>query len=295
MTGFPIVPVHDLRIHPRDQELIAATHGRALWVADIAPLEQLSEAALGASVHLFQPKTAWQFSSTPDDGMGAVGGGGSGQARFVSNPPPYGAEILYRVGPGVSGRARIFIVDVAGDTLRTLPASTSAGLNRVVWGFQGKPPARVLLSPAQKRDSAALISRVDRIIDSMVAAGSGTKAGLDSSKAQLFGLGGGGGFGGFGGFVGAAGVPAFVARPAEGPIQGASGGGGGAGGGFGRNPLTQALGGFEAIQTLTGGRGGGLFGGSGNLVEAGDYLVVLEINGQKYTRKLRVEKAGYIW
>jgi hypothetical protein len=31
------------------------------------------------------------------------------------------------------------------------------------------------------------------------------------------------------------------------------------------------------------------------VVEPGDYLVVLEFNGQKYTRKVRVEKASYIW
>jgi hypothetical protein len=28
MTGLPNVPVHDLKIHPRDAELIAGTHGR---------------------------------------------------------------------------------------------------------------------------------------------------------------------------------------------------------------------------------------------------------------------------
>jgi hypothetical protein len=30
-------------------------------------------------------------------------------------------------------------------------------------------------------------------------------------------------------------------------------------------------------------------------VQPGDYLVVLELNGQKYTRKVRVEKASGVW
>jgi hypothetical protein len=30
-------------------------------------------------------------------------------------------------------------------------------------------------------------------------------------------------------------------------------------------------------------------------VEPGDYLVVLEVNGQRLTRKLRVEKAATVW
>ena len=41
-TNFPTVPVFDLQIHPRDHELIAATHGRSLWIVDIAALEQMT-------------------------------------------------------------------------------------------------------------------------------------------------------------------------------------------------------------------------------------------------------------
>jgi hypothetical protein len=56
------------------------------------------------------------------------------------------------------------------------------------------------------------------------------------------------------------------------------------------------LGGFQAIQALTGGGGGGGFGGGGApTVDPGDYLVVVEIGGQKLTRKLRVEKSTVIW
>ncbi|HSR42366.1 MAG TPA: hypothetical protein VLL48_09345, partial [Longimicrobiales bacterium] len=41
MEGLPTVPVHDLKIHPRDRELIAGTHGRSIWIVDVAPLQQL--------------------------------------------------------------------------------------------------------------------------------------------------------------------------------------------------------------------------------------------------------------
>ena len=47
MTGLPTVPVHDLKIHPRDHELIAGTHGRSIWIVDIAPLEQLTDRVVG--------------------------------------------------------------------------------------------------------------------------------------------------------------------------------------------------------------------------------------------------------
>ncbi|MCI0702119.1 MAG: hypothetical protein L0241_13635 [Planctomycetia bacterium] len=56
-TGMPQgVRVDDLVIHPRDRDLVIATHGRGIWVMDIAPLEQLSDAVLKADVHLFDVK-----------------------------------------------------------------------------------------------------------------------------------------------------------------------------------------------------------------------------------------------
>ena len=38
-SGLPHVPVHDLVVHPRDKDLIVATHGRSVFVADISSLE----------------------------------------------------------------------------------------------------------------------------------------------------------------------------------------------------------------------------------------------------------------
>jgi hypothetical protein len=37
---FPTVPVHDLVVHPRDNELVAATHGRSMWIIDASILQQ---------------------------------------------------------------------------------------------------------------------------------------------------------------------------------------------------------------------------------------------------------------
>src|SRR5262249_16698255 len=41
-ANLPTVPVYDLKIHPRDHELIAATHGRAVQILDVAPLQQMN-------------------------------------------------------------------------------------------------------------------------------------------------------------------------------------------------------------------------------------------------------------
>jgi photosystem II stability/assembly factor-like uncharacterized protein len=60
-SGLPTVAVHDLLIHPRDRELVVATHGRSIYVLDAAPLEQLTPAVLAAPVHLSSPRTAAAF------------------------------------------------------------------------------------------------------------------------------------------------------------------------------------------------------------------------------------------
>ncbi len=33
-NGLPTVPVFDIQIHPRDHDLILATHGRSIWIMD---------------------------------------------------------------------------------------------------------------------------------------------------------------------------------------------------------------------------------------------------------------------
>src|SRR5262249_46126279 len=44
--GLPTVAVHDLVIHPRDRDLVIGTHGRSVYVMNIAPLEALTPKVL---------------------------------------------------------------------------------------------------------------------------------------------------------------------------------------------------------------------------------------------------------
>ncbi|MCF6300199.1 MAG: glycosyl hydrolase [Proteobacteria bacterium] len=39
----PTVPVHDLIVHPRENELVIGTHGRSVFIADITPLQKLND------------------------------------------------------------------------------------------------------------------------------------------------------------------------------------------------------------------------------------------------------------
>ncbi|HEY2027324.1 MAG TPA: hypothetical protein VGG78_09960, partial [Gemmatimonadaceae bacterium] len=215
MTGMPTVPVYDLKVHPRDRELIAATHGRGLWIVDVTPLQQMAGSALAtvaaAPVHLFAPKTAYEYGQGPAVGESS---NGSGQKSFAAPSPAYGAEIVYRVGtapasavaadasdathngaaPAASGdsaataapgggrrrggsgaprgpQASIVISNARGDTVRTLTGPASVGLHRVVWDFRGRPAPHAPLSPSQRRDSVEHAQRVAFVIDSLEKAG----------------------------------------------------------------------------------------------------------------------------
>ena len=140
MTDLPAMPVHDLKIHPRDHELIAGTHGRSIWIVGIAPLQQITQTIAAADFHLFEPRTAYQFRQLPDDSPGS--GDNRGQQMFRSITTQYGAEISYRVAPGTRpGPVRVVISDAQGE-LRTINGPSTPGLHTVRWNYQGRPAPR---------------------------------------------------------------------------------------------------------------------------------------------------------
>src|SRR5207342_2244977 len=53
----PTVAVHDLQVHPRDGDLVAATHGRGFWILDdISPLQQMTPEVQQSEAYLFKNK-----------------------------------------------------------------------------------------------------------------------------------------------------------------------------------------------------------------------------------------------
>ncbi|MFL5606043.1 MAG: WD40/YVTN/BNR-like repeat-containing protein [Gemmatimonadaceae bacterium] len=171
MTGMPTVPVYDLKIHPRDRELIAATHGRGLWIVDVTPLQQMAGSALAAvaaaPVHLFTSKTGYEYGQGPAVGESA---NGSGHKVFAAASPPYGAEIVYHIAAGAAPAAAVATrngappdTTVATTSLATTGATegsdngggTGSGRRRGGQGAQGGqgaprgPQASILITNAR--------------------------------------------------------------------------------------------------------------------------------------------------
>ncbi len=294
MTGLPTVPVHDLKIHPRDHELIAGTHGRSIWIVDITPLEQMTDSVRAKAVALFAPKGAYAYGQSPVEGQSA------GHKLFEAPSPAYGADIWYRLTGGARrDTTRILITDAAGDTIRALTGPGGPGLYRVTWDLRGRPPRAVALTPAGLRDSIVQARRIAFVLDSLEKSGSIAPATISRLRAaasggNLQGLQGLlGGFGGGGGRAGAA-AGGFNPRPGEGPpprggAAAAQGEGAAEGGAAEAGQLGEIAQLFR--QRGAGGGGGGGFGrGGAPVVGTGDYLVTITANGQTQKQLLHVER-----
>ena len=293
----PTVPVHDLVVHPRDGELVAATHGRSFWIVDVNPLQQLGDSAKRAEgFALYKPRTAFQWGESPVEGRDG------GQKRFEAASPAYGADIWYRTSKAGLGAVRLVIQDATGDTLRTLTGPSGVGLHRVSWNFRGKEPVRAALSPAELRDSLRTAKSVDSALTALEKAGKFSKAQLDQARnmiarpaammgmvEQMFAGGQGGG--------------RYQERPGETPARAPSAGGGRASGGAAAAggeggpdmSMMQEL--FGELRNIPGvnlgfGGGGRRGGGQAPLVQAGDYKVSVTIEGKTHVQTVRVERVS---
>ncbi|MGH7506244.1 MAG: VPS10 domain-containing protein, partial [Longimicrobiales bacterium] len=113
-ADLPSTFVHDIVIHPRDDILVAATHGRGLFALDVRPLQQLTPEVLAADVFVLTPETAL----LPANGQPAI------------QP-----AIHYWLGS--AGDVSVTVQDATGATVKQLEATGDAGLNAAEWDLTG--------------------------------------------------------------------------------------------------------------------------------------------------------------
>ena len=131
----PAVAVRDLAIHPRDHDLVIATHGRGIWIADdITPLRALTPATLASNAVFLKARPIVQR-------IPAQGGWANGDAAFVGPNPPGDAVITYyQKKRHIFGDLTIEVLDQTGRQVGTVPSSKRRGLNRVTWAMRLPPP-----------------------------------------------------------------------------------------------------------------------------------------------------------
>lgn len=53
-NNLPAVAVHDLIVHPRDNDLVVGTHGRSIYIGNVEHLQQLSSNMTAKAIHVFK-------------------------------------------------------------------------------------------------------------------------------------------------------------------------------------------------------------------------------------------------
>ncbi|WP_419163774.1 hypothetical protein [Candidatus Palauibacter sp.] len=168
--NMPPVPVDDIKIQERENDLVIGTHGRGIWIMeDVTPLEELSQAVLASEVHLFSTQSAVAYNPYTPQGWTP--------GTFEVDNPPQGARIRYWLGSdlpdapmadddesnmmgrvagsggpsasggssddagaAMAGNATITILDSDGSVIRELEGGGDRGLNEVIWDLRYEPP-----------------------------------------------------------------------------------------------------------------------------------------------------------
>jgi photosystem II stability/assembly factor-like uncharacterized protein len=131
-ANLPAVPVQDLTVHPRENDLVLGTYGRAFWTGDITPLQELSAAVLEEPAHLFdiEPRARYGFGS---QGMN-YNLFGDGYLEVPNEPEAFVVNYLLRAD---AGDAAVSVTDREGKVVRELAGPAKAGFNRVLVPLSG--------------------------------------------------------------------------------------------------------------------------------------------------------------
>jgi photosystem II stability/assembly factor-like uncharacterized protein len=176
-NNFPTVPVDDIEIQARENDLVLATHGRAIWIFDdLTPIEKMDANVTASALTLFPPRTARTWHLQHRQWF-------AGQKVFIAKNPPYGAILNYYLKEAVppeapkkekddkdkkdaaedktksdapvkkEGNVKITVLDKDGKALRELDGPGAAGVNRTTWDLRSNAPAEA--TPEQLEAAAA--------------------------------------------------------------------------------------------------------------------------------------------
>jgi photosystem II stability/assembly factor-like uncharacterized protein len=173
--NFPTVPVDDIQIQARENDLVLATHGRSIWILDdITPLEKMDSAVAAGDLTFFPPRPAITYFIRQRRWSG-------GQKAFTAKNPVYGSVLNYYLKEALppeaakpekaekeksgevktdsesksksgaedkgketakkEGKVKITVTDKDGKVIREFDGPAEAGVNRANWDLRYNPAA----------------------------------------------------------------------------------------------------------------------------------------------------------
>ena len=156
--GMPTIPIRDITIQRRENDLVAGSFGRGIFILDdITPLRNFNESMLSAEATMFPIKTAYWYGQSSRVGS-------QGDAEWIAENPPFGANFTYYMADKIKskkdlrqerekkgdakfpgwealeeeyredGPSIVLIVkDANGAVVNTVDGTNKKGFNRVNW------------------------------------------------------------------------------------------------------------------------------------------------------------------
>ncbi len=120
----PTVPVHDLIVHPRENELILGTHGRSVFVADVGPLQTMTDENQAADLHIHDI-----------DEIKEKGGWDNRPRLWGYNDDLDDSQSVY-IWAKDAGDATLTITNKDDSVYRTQKLRLTSGLNQWLWDYK---------------------------------------------------------------------------------------------------------------------------------------------------------------
>ena len=109
--NLPVVPIHDMVV--KDDDLVAATHGRSFWILDdLTPLQQLTDKIVSSKFYLFKQRDTYRAQG-------------------------YNAVIHYYLKDKPEKETTLDFLDAEGEEIKSFkPKQASPGINRFEWDMR---------------------------------------------------------------------------------------------------------------------------------------------------------------
>lgn len=129
-NDMPTQPVHDLKIHPREHDLIAATHGRGIYITDVSPLAELTPAVMAQDAHFFRPESKVRWIADDRTNYSS--------SNFRGESEPEAVALYYYLGGGTllgeeAGGEVTFTVYQGKVPVAEITGPGEPGLHKVLW------------------------------------------------------------------------------------------------------------------------------------------------------------------
>lgn len=191
--GMPNIPVRDITIQRRENDLVAATFGRSFYVFDdISVFREVTDENLNAEGKLYSTRDAWWYIPRSHLGFSEKKGN-QGSEHYTADNPPFGAVFTYHLDEGykskkeerkekekkqdeagedilfpgwdeieaeeneVGTRVWLVVKDEAGNVMRKLEAKNEKGFHRIAWDLRLEPNSMVRLDTTKSGKGSGLL------------------------------------------------------------------------------------------------------------------------------------------